>query len=279
MQKEVFYEHLCEELRQNRELYPYYKLTDGSPARQQFRKAYFMQRLEYLDRHVDLGKHPKIWDCGCGYGTTGFYFAMQGQPLYGTTLEYYPEQWENRRRFWSQYGDASLCSFHYANLFDQEIEDGSFDYIILQDTLHHIEPLDEALPIFRNALKPDGKLILIEENGGCLIKSAMLFAKRGNQRVISLYDEKLKKEVLMGNENIRTEKEWRKHFAQAGFRLVEDSLQYIRFLPTFCFKKDNLQKNIDREQKIWKNYAFLRHHAFWGLNMLFEKEQIFKKGL
>ena len=91
MQKEVFFEYLCEELRQNRGLYPYYKLTDGSLARQQFRKAYFLQRLDYLDRHIDLSKQPKIWDCGCGYGTTGFYFAMKGQPVYGTTLEYYPE--------------------------------------------------------------------------------------------------------------------------------------------------------------------------------------------
>lgn len=271
MHREVFYEHLCEELRQNRGLYPYYKLTDGSPARQQFRKAYFMQRLEYLDRHVDLSHHPKIWDCGCGYGTTGFYFAMQGQPVYGTTLEYYPEQWENRRRFWNRYGDASLCSFHYANLFDQKIEENSFDYIILQDTLHHIEPLDEALPIFRKVLKTNGKLILIEENGGCLFKSAMLFAQRGNKRVVSLYDETLKKEVLMGNENIRSEKEWRKHFVQAGFHLEEDSLQYIRFLPSCSFNEKNVKNNMDKEQKIWKKSAFLRRYAFWGINMVFVK--------
>ncbi len=271
MRKEVFYEHLCEELRQNRSLYPYYKLTDGSPSRQLFRKAYFIQRLAYLDRHVDLNKHPKIWDCGCGYGTTGFYFAMQGQPVYGTTLEYYPEQWEARRVFWSQYGNANLCTFLYANLFDQVIEPASFDYIILQDTLHHIEPVDGALPIFYNALKPDGKLILIEENGGCLVKSAMLFAQRGNRRVISLYDEHLKKEILMGNENIRSEKEWRKHFTQAGFRLIEDSLQYIRFFPSFRFDETNLQKNIEKEQIIWKKSAFLRQHAFWGINMVFCK--------
>ena len=271
MQNEVFFEHLCEELRQNRGLYPYYKLVDGSTSRQLFRKAYFMQRLEYLDRNIDLGKHPKIWDCGCGYGTTGFYFAMKGQPVYGTTLEYYPEQWENRRKFWAQFGDASLCTFQYANLFDQKLEEESFDYIILQDTLHHIEPLDEALKIFRKVLKPDGKLILIEENGGCWIKSAMLFKQRGRKRIISVYDENLQKEVLMGNENIRSEKEWRKHFVEAGFRLDEDSLQYIRFLPSWHFNAENVKKKVEIEQKMWKKYAFLRHHFFWGVNMVFGK--------
>lgn len=271
MQKEVFYEHLCEELRQNRGLYPYYKLTDGSPARQQFRKAYFIQRLEYLDRHIDLSQQPKIWDCGCGYGTTGFYFAMKGQPVFGTSLEYYPKQWETRRMFWNQYGDASLCTFQYANLFDQKIAPESFDYVILQDTLHHIEPLDEALAIFHKVLKPNGKLVLIEENGGCWIKSAMLFAQRGNKRVISVYDETLRKEVLMGNENIRPEKAWREHFENAAFRLDEESLQYIRFLPSCCFNEKKIEKNLEKEQRIWKKNAFLRHNAFWGLNMVFCK--------
>ncbi len=273
MQKEVFFEHLCEELRQNRGLYPYYKLTDGSPSRQQFRKSYFIQRLDYLDRHVDLEKHPKIWDCGCGYGTTGFYFAMKGQPVFGTTLEYYPEQWEARRQYWSQFGDSSLCTFQYANLFDQELDENSFDYIILQDTLHHIEPLDEALKIFHKVLKPDGKLILIEENGGCWVKSAMLFVQRGNKRVISMYDETLQKEVLMGNENIRPEKLWRKHFEKADFVMDENSLQYISFLPSYRFNEDNLQKNIEKEQRIWKKNAFLRRHAFWGINMVFSKRR------
>lgn len=272
MQKEVFFEHLCEELRQNRGLYPYYKLTDGSPARQQFRKAYFMQRLEYLENHIDIRKHPKIWDCGCGYGTTGFFFAMKGQPVYGTTLEYYPEQWEARRQFWGQFGDTSLCTFQYANLFDQNLEENSFDYIILQDTLHHIEPLDEALLLFRKALKPDGKLILIEENGGCWIKSMMLFAQRGNKRVISVYDENLRKEVPMGNENIRPEKTWRKHFEKAGFHMEEGSLQYIRLLPSIFFNMENMKKNVEIEQKIWKKSALLRRKAFWGINMVFVKE-------
>ena len=151
------------------------------------------------------------------------------------------------------------------------MEENSFDYIILQDTLHHIEPLDEALPIFRRVLKPDGKLILIEENGGCWIKSAMLFAQRSNKRVISMYDDTLKKEVLMGNENIRPEKLWRKHFEKAGFQMDENSLQYIRFLPSPCFNEKKLQKNIEKEQKIWKKSAFLRRHAFWGINMVFVK--------
>ena len=176
-----------------------------------------------------------------------------------------------RRRYWNQFGDTSLFTCEYANLFDQSIEENSYDYIILQDTLHHIEPLDDALAIFYKVLKPNGRLVLIEENGGCLIKSAMLFAQRGTKRVISVYDDVLRKEILMGNENIRPEKLWRKHFDKAGFSMEEESLQYIRFLPSWCFNDNNLQKNVEKEQKVWRKNAFLRRNAFWGLNMVFIK--------
>ncbi len=270
MQKEEFYQHLCEELRENRSLYPYYKLIDGSVAQQQFRKAYFLQRLDYLDQHIDLTDHPAIWDCGCGYGTSCLYLAMNGQSTYGTTLEYYADQIGRRKQFWSQYGDTNLFTYEYANVFDQDVLEEQFDYIILQDTLHHIEPMEEALRIFHRALKKGGKLILIEENGGCLVKSAMLFMKRGHKRVISVYDEVLEKEVLMGNENIRSEKQWREAFARAGFALEDGSVRYIRHCYPWKYNAHNMLQIIDLEQYRAKNKK-LCHYSFFGLNMTFVK--------
>ncbi len=272
MQINEFYKHFCEELRQNRSLFPYYKLTDGSLSQQNFRKAYFIQRLEYINCHIKTEKNPVIWDCGCGYGTTGLFFAMNKQPVMGTTLEYYSNEWQKRCDFWNKFGNTTLFSYQYANLFDQKIEEESFDYIILQDTLHHIEPVEEGLKIFNRALKKGGKLILIEENGACLLKRFMLYRQRGNKRVVSVYDDVLGKEILMGNENIRSEQQWLKLFNNNGFSLVEDSLKYIRFFPAFYFKENNLNEIIEKEQNIWKNNRFLREKFFFGLNMTFKKE-------
>ncbi|MBR4135958.1 MAG: class I SAM-dependent methyltransferase [Bacteroidales bacterium] len=271
MQKEEFYTHLCEELRQNQALYPYYKLTYGSPQQQQFRKAYFMQRLSYLEKYLDTTKPLQIWDCGCGYGTTGLFLAMNGIPSTGSSLEYYIDQLENRRQFWQQYGDTSLFTYRYANVFDQTIEPESFDVIIMQDTLHHIEPIQEALPLFYSALKKGGRLILIEENGGCWLKSMMLFLKRGNKKVVEMYDEVLKKKVLMGNENIRSEKQWRQLFEKTPFKLIEDSVSYIRILPPSYYKKRSCDEVVQREQTVWYPKKWFREHFFFGLNMVFEK--------
>lgn len=271
MKKEEFYQHLCEELRQNRSLYPYYKLVDGSVSQQQYRKAYFLQRLEYIDKYVDLSQHPVIWDCGCGYGSTDLYFAMNGVPSYGTTIEFYADEIEKRKQFWQQFGDSSLFTYEYANVFDQNIPEEKYDYIILQDTLHHIEPLDEGLRIFYKALKKGGKLVLIEENGGCLVKRAMLFLRRGNKRVITVHDDVLEKDVLMGNENVRSEAQWREAFARTGFVLDEDSVHYIRRCYPWRFNAHNMLQIIDLEQYRSKNKK-LCHYAFFGLNMVFTKK-------
>ena len=261
---------MCEELRQNRSLYPYYKLTDGSTGQQIFRKAYFLQRLAYIDAHIDLSASPSIWDCGCGYGTTCLYLAMNGQPTYGTTLEFYSEQIARRKQFWQTFGNTELFTYEYANVFDQNMRPEQFNYIILQDTLHHIEPLGQALPIFHRALKKGGKIILIEENGGCLVKRALLFKQRGFKRIISVYDDVLKKEVLMGNENIRSEQQWRKAFAASGFQIEEDSVQYIRHHFPWRYRENNMQQIIKEEQNR-ANCQLSRHYAFFGLNMVFVK--------
>lgn len=271
MQKEVFYQYLCQELKQNRDLSLYYKLVDGSLPRQEFRKAYFLQRLDYLDKYIEYKNHPEIWDCGCGYGTTGLYLAMNGISSYGTTLEYYMKPLENRRQYWQKFGDTNLFTCEYANVFDQQIPSEKFDYIILQDTLHHIEPLPNALIIFYNALKKGGKLILLEENGSSWVKKAILFAKRGNKRVISVYDDTLQKNVLMGNENIRSEQKWRQAFHQANFILDENSVQYIRCLAPYHFNGCNMKHVIEKEQSFWQKRKWFYKYSFFGINMVFTK--------
>ena len=271
MDKERFLSYFLEELKENRALYPYYKLVDGSDARQRFRQTYFMQRLAYLEKYIDFSSSPSILDCGCGFGTTGLFLAMNGCASRGTTLEYYADQIEHRRQYWSRYGDVSLFDYAYENIFDTPPAPESYDYIILQDTLHHIEPVEKGLELFHSALKPDGKLILIEENGADWLKSLMLFLKRGNHRVVEMYDEKLQKSILLGNENIRSEKQWRKLFDQAGFVVAEDSVQYIRLLPPCAYRRQSTEKVIAKEQRIATRNSFLKCHFFMGLNMILEK--------
>src|SRR5436190_4846706 len=134
MTVDKFFDLFLEELGNNKNLWRYYKFLD-SPKKFIFRKAYFCQRLQYIADNIG-NKDQNIWDCGCGYGTTALFLAMNGYKVYGTTLEFYFEEINKRKDFWKQYGNTDLFEAVYEDL-STSIYEKKFDTVILQDTLHH----------------------------------------------------------------------------------------------------------------------------------------------
>jgi SAM-dependent methyltransferase len=137
----------------------------------------------------------------------------------------------------------------------------------LQDTLHHIEPLQNALKIFKNVLKPQGQLVVVEENGNNIIAGLKLFKQRGNKKIISIWDERLQKDILLGNENTRTWKKWKQEFEQAGFNTENANPEYIRFYYPFCYRNRSAKEMIAKEKILQKRFG-LREYFFFGINFL-----------
>ena len=270
MTVETFFDHFLDELQENPDLRYYYKYLDN-PSRFEYRKAYFCQRLEYIFMHISKNPNLRIWDCGCGFGTTAFFLALNGINVHGTTLEHYIDQLPKRFDFWKQFGDVSGFTYSYENIFDHQFEQHSQDRIIIQDTLHHLEPLDDAIKILDHVLAPGGKLLIIEENGNNVIQNAKLYLQRGNKKIIKIYDEHLEKEILLGNENIRSLSSWKKAFDKNNLKIVADTVQYIRFYLPFMFSNKKADKKIKKEQKLWKKYPFLKEYFFFGINFIVEK--------
>lgn len=266
---ESFFNHLLEELKENENLRYYYKYLDN-PARFEYRKAYFCQRLQYIIDHIK-SKDLNIWDCGCGFGTTGIFLSLNGIASHGTTLEHYINQLPDRLKYWEQVGDVSKFSYSYENIFDGQYQPENYDLIIIQDTLHHLEPLDKAIDILNRTLKKKGKLLIIEENGNNIIQNSKLFLQRGNKKVIKVYDEKLQKDVLLGNENIRSLKSWGKAFRKHDLHIDHDSVQYIRYYLPFMFPNRNAHETIEKEQKLWRKNDFLKEYLFFGMNFMVSK--------
>jgi len=256
-----FFEIFMEELAVSPSLHGYYKFLNDTKSFE-FRKAYFVQRLQYVFDHVQ-DKNANIWDCGCGYGTTALFLAMNGFKVYGTTLEFYFDEINKRKEFWKKYGDVELFKVDYEDVFDNQLADNSFDYIIVQDTLHHLEPIKKAIKLFNDKLKREGKLIIIEENGSNILKRLLYFKQRGFKRIITLRDEKLQKDILIGNENVRGWKKWNKLFKKAGFNKFED-LKYMRMFLPFSYKNRPMDVMIAKENNLAKR-LFLRKYFFYGL--------------
>ncbi|MCL2414387.1 MAG: class I SAM-dependent methyltransferase [Bacteroidales bacterium] len=255
-----FFDLFLKELQNSPAMMEYYKFDN----RFELRKAYFFQRLQYISDQIK-DKNVATWDCGCGYGTTALFLAMNGYRVYGTTLEFYFDEIEKRKEYWKQYGNSDLFSVDYADVFDNKLDDNSFDYIILQDTLHHIEPLHKALDVFHRVVKPDGKLIVVEQNGSDIIGNLKLFIKRGSKRVIKVWDERLQKEYLLGNENVRSWKKWKRECEKAGFVSETTKPEYISFYYQF-FLRNRLAEEMITKEKIFTNKYYPRNYLASGIN-------------
>jgi SAM-dependent methyltransferase len=275
---EQFFELMLKELEVHTEMQPYYKFL-GKQSSWHFRRNYFLQRLRYIKKCLvdspDADKYRKdvaIWDCGCGYGTTCIFLALNGIKTYGSTLEFYYETVQKRKEYWSKYGDTSLFTCTYENLFDNRPATASYDWIIVQDTLHHLEPIDEALQIFHDSLRKGGKILSIEENGNNIIQRIKLYKYRGNKRIITIWDEKLQKDILIGNENIRSLDMWRRLFEKNKFHLLSDSVQYVRYYLPFQYRYSSPEHLLQKEELIQSKPGLRREYFFFGLNFVAEKK-------
>lgn len=267
MDIEKFFDLFMEELKQDNGMSSYYKFLNNK-KKFYFRKNYFCRRLKYIQKHVG-SLNNFVWDCGCGYGTTAIFLTLNGYKIHGTTLEYYYEHIPKRIKYWSKFGDMETFSYHYSNLFDSKLTDPVYDIIIAQDTLHHLEPINEALAILYKILKPKGKLIAIEENGKNLFQRFKNFLHRGNKKIIEIYDKKLNRKILLGNENIRSFKHWYKLFKNGNFLI--DNCEYIRYFLPFKWSGSNYESLQKRENEIWIKNRILRDYFYFGVNFVAKK--------
>lgn len=256
MLPEEFFELFCKELQENQEMNHYYKFGQVD-ANFGFRKNYFLERLNYIHQHIQ-DPSLRIYDCGCGYGTTCLFLAMNGIPSYGETLEFYFESINRRVNYWKQYGNTDLFTYSYENLFDKNIVANAYDVIIVQDTLHHLEPIDEALTRLNTLLSDKGRMVVIEENGNNIIQNLKLYKQRGNKRVIDFYDEKLQKNIVMGNENIRPLRRWDALFHQHNFEIDKKTVNYIRYYLPFHYKRASAEKLLEKERLLSQKHSLRR---------------------
>ena len=266
---EVFFDLLLKEIKLNDDLSQYYKFH-ASDRRFKFRKAYFVQRLKYIIDHMPKSKAVKIFDLGCGYGTTALFLVLNGYRVEGITLEFYFKTIKKRIAYWSAFGDVSGFTYEYRNILDG-INDDAYDVVIAQDTLHHLEPIGQALNKIHQALKSDGILIAVEENGSNVVQNLKLIKQRGFRKVKTIYDEVLEKNILIGDENIRSLSAWDALLSKNNMSLNHDSLNYIRFFYPITYKNKPIKEVVRMEQRIQHKSSVLKKWFFFGLNFVAQK--------
>lgn len=260
---EAFFEIFLNELAENKNLQYYYRFLEDQ-NRFDFRKSYFLKRLNYITNQIDK-PNSLIWDCGCGFATTAIFLTLNGHRVIGSTIEHYFDEIQKRKQFYKQFGDLSSLEIKYEDVYEHQ-SNTNYDFVIIQDTLHHLEPMQQALELVKKLVHQNGKVIVVEVNGSNWFEQLKYIKLRGFKKVIKVYDENLKKEIMFGNENIRTFNQWNEAFLHAGFKIDESKTEYIRFYYPYFYKNKTIQAVQELEDQLWKSNSFYKKYFFFGLN-------------
>lgn len=110
---------------------------------------------------AQLPAEPRVLDAGCGFGGTVFRWHQRlGGSYDGLTLS--PVQLRVARREARRRGLAETCRFHLRS-YDQPIEPASYDAVVVIEALIHSPCFSATLANLVAALKPGGKLVIVED--------------------------------------------------------------------------------------------------------------------
>lgn len=115
------------------------------------------KRFELIGKYLDLpGK--LVLDAGCGTGGKTFFYSQKGiEKIYGVDLN--PESIAVANEY---FGNTPNIEFSCGSITSLSFPDNTFDYVILNDVVEHIERhiLEAALVELMRVLKPNGRILL-----------------------------------------------------------------------------------------------------------------------
>jgi 2-polyprenyl-3-methyl-5-hydroxy-6-metoxy-1,4-benzoquinol methylase len=238
-------------------IFKYYEglLDPTKVARSRFRGLFFAMRLQPVLTYIgeftrQHGHAPYILDLGCGFGLETLILALNGAKAHGIDRAASKIAFASKRGTgYQEAHDLSLdLRYDSVDLFDFN-PPSPYDAVYSNATLHHIEPLPDALEAIVHLIRPEGYFFLSEENGYSPIQQISVQRKIGWTQPRKLWhtDPNTGERYLYGNENIRAPCQWARHMKQVG--LVPQSIKYCRFLPPL---------NWPIEQLVWIE-RFLRN--------------------
>jgi len=142
--------------------HPFNMQNDGKKTYAQWQYEKGMDTIVfYMDKYTtdDMFKDKTVLDFGCGAGGKSLYYASIGaKKVVGVDIvESYREK---ANAFAQELGLADKFEFHVADATALPFEDHSFDTIIMNDFMEHVNKPEEALKEALRIIKPDGKIFI-----------------------------------------------------------------------------------------------------------------------
>ena len=132
------------------------------PDESRWKFAASIRRMEReLANYLDLPAGAIILDGGCGKGVVATNLASWQQwQIDGIDLLDFNIAAARKRA--KKQGVGNACTFRVANYVDEPLAAEHYDGIYTMETLVHVDRVEAALDHFYQALKPGGRLVLVE---------------------------------------------------------------------------------------------------------------------
>ena len=123
-------------------------------------KNIFLANLVYqaIEKQLDLLLDKEILDFGGGTGLLTLHLAKQAKSV---TLVDISEKMLEQARLKAERQDIKNIQFLEQDLLEKPLKQ-EFDLIVVCRVLHHMPDLDEALSLFHQHLKEDGRLLIAD---------------------------------------------------------------------------------------------------------------------
>jgi SAM-dependent methyltransferase len=149
--------------------------------------------VSYFDNN--LIKSGKVLELGCGPGRNAIYFAEKGCSVDAIDLSQESIKWAKERAIEKNVS----VNFIQENIFELDIEEGTYDIVYDSGCLHHIAPHRRMsyLNLVKKALKPNGFFAITcfvqgGDFGGAEISDWEVYRLRSLKGGLGYTDEKLR---------------------------------------------------------------------------------------
>ena len=115
---------------------------------------------DYILKNYDIKNNIEILDCGCGVGFGTLLLAQKTQNKV-TGISVSSDEIDQAKKNLSQ--DLSIKNADFICQSFDDLKPNSYDFIIAIESLKHSPNIEHSLKVVKNALKPGGQLIIIED--------------------------------------------------------------------------------------------------------------------
>lgn len=115
--------------------------------------------LPFVERTLPISTDTRVMEIGCGEGGVLKPFAEKGARCLGVDMD--PPRIELAHEFLKEEISRGQVTFLLKNVYDIDFLEeygGSFDLIVLKDTIEHIPEQDLFIPYLKKFLKPGGQM-------------------------------------------------------------------------------------------------------------------------